>query len=231
MTVTEHTITCPGCGQPLHVPLEAVGKPAHCPHCRTNFFLPANPDGSPGSPQLPRGRIQVPLLLAGPALALLVVGLVGVVVNGMMTVLFAVKPGSELDYARGRVQEIHNIDAMLALKESGGKAAKAEGVVAEPNREADEELARVWAPAMKPIHLTFLIVSVVTVFGGAAMLSRRFYPLAFIGCLAAMANVNNFCCVPGGIAGLWGILVLVRDDGRELFRRRAKPSAEPPIRE
>jgi hypothetical protein len=40
-----------------------------------------------------------------------------------------------------------------------------------------------------------------------------------LGCFAAALNVNELgCCFPGALAGIWGILMLVRDEGRRYFR-------------
>jgi hypothetical protein len=62
-------------------------------------------------------------------------------------------------------------------------------------------------------------VSAVTFLGGVAILRGRGPWLAFLGCAAAVVNVNHLCCLPGAIAGVWGILALSRDDVRAHFRR------------
>jgi hypothetical protein len=215
--MTDPAISCPGCLRPLHVPADAVGKTAHCPHCRTNFFLPRNPDGTPGTPVLPKLRFAVPRMVAAPAFALLTVAFVGVVVNGTLLGFFLLKPGADLAYARGRVLEIRSIDMVQGLKEAK-RADPAAAPAPDPEQDArDEELAELWAPAMKPLHTTFLVVSLLTAAGAGAMLAGRWYPLALFGCLAAAVNVNNFCCVPGAIAGVWAFLVLIRDDSRKHF--------------
>jgi hypothetical protein len=52
-----------------------------------------------------------------------------------------------------------------------------------------------------------------------AMVLGRGYWLAMAGCVAAALCVNPCCCVPGFVAGLWGFLMLVRDEGQRYFAR------------
>ena len=99
----EYVIACPGCKAPLQVPAASVGKPAHCPHCRAAFDLPAKADGTPDEPTL---RRTMPRTLVYPAFLLLMLGLAGTVVNGILTAQFLLIPGSDLAFARGRVQEV-----------------------------------------------------------------------------------------------------------------------------
>lgn len=209
-------IECPGCRRPLNVPPSALGRAAHCPHCRVNFFLPANPDGSPSAPQL-RERFVVPRIISGPAFALLVISLVGVIVNGTLLALFVRKPEAALEYARGRVFELRALDAARGLRENPNQKPED---VPEPTADdlaRDEAMAAALAPTMTPRHAIFLGVSLVAAAGAAAMLLGRWYPLALLGCFAAAVNLENFCCVPGGLAGLWAFLVLIRDEGRVHF--------------
>lgn len=222
-------IVCPGCAKPLHVPPDAVGKPANCPHCRAAFFLPANADGSPGTPEIGQrfARIGgVPRVLAGPGLALLVVSLAGVIVNGFLTLQFSARPGADLEFARNRVRELRSSGDAEDLRKAAQKkkdappddpAAKA---AAERLEDAqDEALAAAWAPWMKPLHAVSLGISAVAAVGAFCVLRGRFYPLALLGCVAAAVNVNHLCCVPGTLAAAWTFLALIQDDARAHFRR------------
>lgn len=230
-----HLITCPGCRRPLKLPSAAVGKPGHCPHCKAAFDIPANPDGSPGPVRL---RRAIPRLLIYPAFVLLMLGLAGTLVNGYLSALFAFVPGSDLEFARGRVREVRSAELLTAVgraaqgnwehapRAAAGGVAAAQATVGAAEAEEDrqnEALATEWAPGMKPIHFVSTALSVVALLGGWAMLRGRWYPLAVLGCVAAAVNVNHLCCVPGVFAGIWGILVLVRDEGRAYFRRGLAP--------
>lgn len=209
----------------LNVPESAVGGPAHCPHCKTNFQIPANPDGSPGEPVVSTGQrlmLKVPDLLIGPAFGLIAAGAIGAAVNGLLLTIFLIRPGADKDYAMSQV----------LLLRTGGLFAEAREAARDPDKELPEpdleELAReeaeneavaeAWATYMVPVHAAFLPISLLAFAGGIAMLTSRYYWLAVLGCFAAMINLNNMCCIPGGISGLWGLLVLIRDDGRACFR-------------
>jgi hypothetical protein len=62
-----------------------------------------------------------------------------------------------------------------------------------------------------------LAVSVVVFVGGVSMVRRRNYRLAQVACVLAALNIAHGCCVPGALAGLWGLLMLGSDEGREHF--------------
>ena len=68
------------------------------------------------------------------------------------------------------------------------------------------------------VSMIGIALGVITAIGGYCMLRGRGYYFAFAGCIAAAFNINELaCCVPGAISGFWGILILVRDDGRRYF--------------
>jgi hypothetical protein len=222
----DYQITCHGCGKPLHVPAAAAGKTGYCPYCQAAFLLPVNPDGTPGPPRPVRRWPGVPRPLVIPGFGLLMLGLAGTLVNGYLAARLSLEPGFDLNYARGRVREVRSIEAM-----SGGTRpsddwphaplAAAAGAAAATDRadRADEELAAAWAPATRPVHAASAAVSLVELLGGIAILRGRWYPLALVGCVAAAVNVNHLCCLPGAVAGLWGLAALARDDVRAFFKR------------
>jgi hypothetical protein len=53
--------------------------------------------------------------------------------------------------------------------------------------------------------------------GGLALVRRRGYRFVQVACVLAALNVAHACCVPGALAGLWGLLMLGSDEGREHF--------------
>jgi hypothetical protein len=73
---------------------------------------------------------------------------------------------------------------------------------------------------MVPLHWASTAVSALAFLGGVAILRGRWYPLAVAGCVAAILNVNHLCCLPGAVAGVWGLMALVRDDVRAHFKGR-----------
>ncbi len=228
--MSDFVIVCPGCRKPLRVPAATVGGPAHCPHCKTNFRLPANPDGSPGEPvrtRRPGYVIRLPGPLIFPAFALIVLGLLGTLVNLYMSVQFTFRPGSDLEYARLLVAEQRAQKALYAIGnrdddwEPAPHAALAgPAATVAMDDVQDERLATTWAAGMIPLHTTSTVISALALLGGFAILRGRYYPLALVGCVAAIVNVNHFCCAPGVVAGVWGILALIRDDVKPHFRRK-----------
>ncbi len=224
---TDHVIACPGCKQPLRLPTDALGKTGHCPHCRAAFRVAA--DGTPQLVAPSRFTLNLPRPLLVPAYGLLMLGLAGVLVNGYLSVLFATRPGFDVEFARGRVFEVRSAEEMSGSMRPaeweydkyaavGGVAAAEAAGVAEKDRRS-EELAQSWAAGMRPLHLVSVAVSAVSFLGGVAILRGRWLWLAFLGCAAAILNVNHLCCLPGAVAGVWGILALSRDDVRTHFRR------------
>lgn len=217
-------IACPGCRAQLHVPADAGGKPAHCPHCRAAFRL--TPDGNPAP--IPAG-LRLPRLLVVPAFGLLMLGVAGTLVNGYLSVLFTFVPGADREFARGRVREVRSAQILsdagkphrwvpMPYAAVAGVAAGSLASEAEQDR-LDEELARTWAPGMKPLHWISTAVSAVVLLGGFAILRGRWYALALLGSVAAIVNVNHLCCLPGAVAGVWGVMTLVRDEARAYFGR------------
>ena len=224
-------ITCPHapCGQALRLPLDAIGRPISCPHCRTSIGVTLGDDGQPTAPVVLRAGPRLPRMLLVPAVALLVLGIAGTFANGYIAADAATRPGADMEQARRQVGDLNNLDEMSGPKDSkkakpeeptaidliavvGGQAAAA-GVIEVRN----ETIARTWAPWVVPVNGTFAGVSLFVALGGLLILRGRGYWFALLACLAAMLNVNHACCFPGTVAGLWGILMLVRDDGRKHF--------------
>ncbi len=233
MTPARTLLPCPGCGRTLGLPPEALGKPLNCPHCGVNFHVPRGPDGTPGAVEAgaPKARFAagLPRGFVVPALMLLMLGFAGLFVDGYLSYLFATRPNADYDYAYNRVIEARSIVSMgdtspaasddweqRAPASVGGCAmAVSAGEILEDA--ANAKLARAWQPSVAPASHYSVVASALAAFGGFCILRGRFYWLAIVGCVAAIANVNHLCCIPGGVAGVWGILSLVRDDGRLHF--------------
>jgi hypothetical protein len=155
-------------------------------------------------------------MLLGPGFALLMVGVVAATVNGVLLGRFLMTPGSELEHARWQVQEFRNQQLDLQARAAENDPAPADP----PDTSAlEEDIAQAWATRVIPFHVAGFLCGVATACGGLATLTGRFYPLALLGCVTAILNLNYLCCVPGFAAGAWAGLMLVRDDGRQHFRR------------
>ena len=238
---TRTVLPCPACGRSLGFPAEAVGKPLNCPHCGAAFHIPLAHDGTPGAltPGTPPSRpaFDLPRGFIVPVFGLLMLGFAGMLVDGYLSYRFATVPDADYEYAYGRVIEARSIESMGDTKAAASDEweqiapAAAAGCVmaieatAVIEDAANVRLARAWQPAVAPASHYTIIASALAALGGMCILRGRCYWLAILGCVAAIANVNHLCCIPGGIAGLWGLLTLVRDEGRLHFGIVPKPGA------
>jgi hypothetical protein len=243
----ELLITCPNlaCSQPLKLPSEAVGQPLSCPHCRSALRVELTPEGTLASVTLAAAGWRVPRQFFVPGLALLMVGLTAILMNGYLAWQCRADAAFALEYARNRAHDLRNGEELnfnsneekpdddektkerkkrkREAKEAtsdelfGALAGSAAAYSVPAN--ADERTAQLWAPWIYPSRFVGMALGAISAVGGYCMLRGRGYLVAFAGCIAAAVNVNELaCCVPGAIAGFWGILMLVRDDGRRYFR-------------
>ena len=226
---TNTQICCPVCQSPLAVPAEAYDQPVRCPHCQATFEVGADVDASSPRVVLRRSRVlTIPKSLFGPALALVFFGLAGTLVNGYLSLKFTFQPGADREFARARVSQIRTAGILAEAKDQARDQAAPRGDLPSadaPLSPAEEALAEAWAPSMRPIHLGGLISSLLTLTGAICILWGRHYTLAILGCFTSALNVDPICCVPGGIAGIWGFLMLIRDEGHRHFSQRREATA------
>ena len=211
MTPETEIIACPACKHLLRVPLDWLGTQVQCPECKAMFRAPVRADGKlteqelisrPAAPAAAPRKPDAMLLL--PAFGLLFCGITGAIVNGVFQYQFFTDPAGAKGWARSQ---------MPALRQAGfGTPGTPEEQAAEDERNADQ-LARVYQRVV-PVSL---LVSVVIFAGGLSMALRRNYRLAKVACVLASLNMAHGCCIPGALAGLWGLLMLSSDEGREHF--------------
>ena len=186
------SVICPGCQKPIRVPADVLGQTAKCPFCKCRFQAPVRtPDGTLTEPQLHRRNPFAESKTFGPGLALIFVGLLGVLAN-------VVKVGQ-----------------MYADREEFANQVR-EDFDHSPFREYTEATIR-WMPV---VRIVFLGLSALVVAGGIAMLARRWHALAMLGSVAALFNVANYCCVLGFPAGASALFVLRNPEVRAQFQSR-----------
>jgi|GEM_PF-1901049 len=228
----EVVITCPkrSCSAPLRLPISAVGQPLSCPHCRTALRIELDPSGQPIRVDVIGTNWRMPKLLIVPGFALMILGGAGLFANAYVAGRCWNDPGFNAVYARARVDDLRGSEnltgpAGATKKRSSEDASPQEAFAALAGtlayaayqEQTDAALAEEWAPYVARLHSIFAGISLVSFIGGACIVWGRFYWLAILGCVAAIVNVNLMCCVPGTVAGLWGILTIVRDEGRKHF--------------
>ena len=208
-------ISCPACNHLLRVPLDWLGTAVQCPECKARFKAPAR-DGSGGltaaelisrpaaAAGAPTRRADMMLLL--PAFGLLVCGIAGVIVNARWSYKLLTDPAAAKESLQG---------VFAQLRQSGFGADDPEA----DRERLDAERAEQAAGTLRWALPTFAVVSAVVLLGGLSISLRWNYRLAQVGCVAAMLNFAHLCCVPGAIAGVWGLLMLGSSEGREHFGR------------
>ncbi len=208
----EAVTSCPACGHLLRVPRAMLGVRVQCPECRVLFQAPTrDPAGNLTAPSLvpaaaPTRKKPDPLLLL-PAFGLLFCGVAGLVVNGILAYKFWSDPAGADGFVRGQVAN---------LRQAGWFGAD------DPEAERDRRDADRAAEAVRLLRWVFPLaggLSGVVFLGGLSIALRWNRRLAQVGCVAAALNLPHFCCLPGGVAGVWGLLMLASDEGRAHFAR------------
>jgi hypothetical protein len=206
-------ISCPACNHLLRVPLDWLGQPVQCPECKAMFKAPVRDGDSLTRPELisrptpaapPGARKKLDAMLLLPAFGLLFCGVAGLIVNGMLTYKFLADPVGSKQYIKNQ---------MPNFREHGLGADDPP----EERERLDDERADKAARTMRWVLPVFAGVSALALLGGLSIALRWNYRLAQVGCVAAAINVPHFCCVPGSVAGMWGLLMLSSDEGRAHF--------------
>ena len=212
MTPETEVVACPACKHLVRIPLDWLGTQVQCPECKAMFRAPVRVGNTLSEPVLisrpaaapPASPKKPDLMLLLPAFGLLLVGFAAVVVNGILLYLFLADPNGAFGWAQKQ---------MPALRQAGfGSPGTPEEQAAE-----DERNARQLANVYKWLIPISFAVSLVEFAGGLSIVRRRNYRLAKVACVLAALNVAHLCCVPGALFGLWGLLMLSSDEGREHF--------------
>ena len=213
MAPETEVISCPACQHALRVPADWLGQTVQCPECQAKFQAPTREDGrltapillsapAPVKPVPARGRAD--LMLTLPAFGLMLIGVVATIVDGFLTVHFARSP----DGGKGIL-----IDRIPELRRMGLETS-------DPNLDQQTQYEQAAAQTASIVMWALplgTVAGVGTFAGGLAMVLRKRYRLAQIGCVLAAVNLPGLFCVPGALFGLWGLLLLSSDEGREHF--------------
>ena len=211
-------VNCPACAKPVAIPAEYLGRIVHCVQCKATFTASDPPTLVRRTPS------KISPFFFVPTFGLLLLGAAGVAANGYLYFAIANDPNVAKDYARGIVRELAETkpsDLPKSPKTEDEKSAVAEtrkAFDAEQDRRI-EASAEAMVPYMRSVQGPFALVSLGVFAGGLAFALRRWYVLAFVGCALAVANVNQACCIPGAVVGLWGFFALISEEGRRYFGR------------
>ncbi len=177
-----------------------LGQRAECPHCKSHFRAPIRNE---------QGELTEPLLLRRnpfanrrvlPGMALLLVGLIGFLSNGLQAVKAYVDPRTFEDQTR---------DFFNHAAES----------TKSPEVRDKIPLTLKWLPRVR-IALAFL--SLITIAGGWSLLRARRHGMAMFGSILAMMNIANCCCFGNVLVGAWAIYTLLNPEVRAQFQAHAQ---------
>ncbi|MDB5313089.1 MAG: hypothetical protein JWO38_7291 [Gemmataceae bacterium] len=218
MSSETEVISCPACKHLLRVPAEWLGQTVQCPECKATFRAPVRDGDKLTDPVLIAGpaaatpapaRPRTDPLLTLPAFGLMLVGIVSLIANGVLFGRFVTSPDGGKDWVKNQLP---------AIRQMGLVPPEAQTDKEKENKEAaDEQAAADLAPKLRWVWLAAAAAGGVVFAGGLAIVRRKNYRLAQFGCVLAAVNVPHLCCVPGAIFGLWGLLMLMSDEGREHF--------------
>ena len=211
--MADSLIPCPACQIALRVPDEFRGKVITCLECKAS--LRASPrSGNAVLSLVPRsaarGGFPPRIFIAMASLVLL--GFAGVLVNGYYAIQFHTDPDALERYADSTLAQMVSIQMFGAKKKDVDEKWDAETT----SRRAKEWVAE-HGDRMKTMAYVFTVVSLVVVLGGISFAFHKPYWLGWLGCVAAIANLNHGCCFPGVVAGIWGMATLFSNEGRRYF--------------
>jgi predicted Zn finger-like uncharacterized protein len=203
-------IACPNCRHQLRVPDHLLGTAVRCPQCRAFFRAPLRrDDGSLAEPELlsdvptvepvggrPPGRS--PALV--PGILLLLVGLIGLLMNGFTAYRM-------LFQTDDMVTQFRDI-----LSDPNGPFRKQLGEQAKPE-EITPERVRQWGN----VSAIFAGVNLLIVLGAICILSLRFYGFSILTCVLAILYVWLLCCLISGPFGIWALIKLLDPQVRASF--------------
>lgn len=207
-------ISCPACHHLLRVPHEWLGQTVQCPECRALFKGPSRAGDSLTPAELisrpqatpvasPRKRLDVMLLF--PAFGLMLCGVAGMAINGVNSSKLLFDPDGGRAWVRSQVEYLH----------SSGFGATEPGENLKERNDRDVEQVLTLERWMLP---ACFLLSLGEFLGGLSIALHWNYRLAQIGCVLAMLNIANFCCLPGIIVGIWGLLMISSEEGGEHFQ-------------
>ncbi len=216
--MADDLIHCPSCGFQLRLPTELYGTAVECPQCHARFTAPA-PVARPAADRPPPGReydaaipahVQYDRALgqggnptAAPAIALLITSLMGLLFAAYIMVMVQVVKSQPLDWEARIDQELNkNKDITAAQRQEIRRMFSADNVAL---------YGLGWCA-------TILVGNLITAAGAALMLARRGRSLGILGCIFALNPINLPACFLQVPFGIWGLLVLMSESGRRVFR-------------
>jgi hypothetical protein len=185
---------CPNCKKTIRIPPDVFGQTARCPFCKCHFAAPIRTPEGLTEPVLVRRNLFANRVFA-PAIALLLYGLVGLLLNGIQV---------SRSYADPEAVEREMREQLEEAAERSNR----------PELRGHIPLTLKWWPR---VRLASAALSLVTIAGAVSMLQQKRHGLAMLGSVIAMFNVASCCCFVGIVLGGWSLFVLMNPDVRARF--------------
>lgn len=213
---------CPNCGIALAIPEEFRGRVIRCLECRVDFQ--SRKDGS----VLRLNRLSYPPKILVPMVMLILLGAMGVFVNGYYAFSFRQSSEAIVAYTESTIAQMNAANFLNQTKDKNKNkdVAPARELPPEERRRQMLKYAEEHRDSLVQTMLIFASLSGFVLLGGISFAYGRWTWLAGLGCLAAIVNLNHGCCFPGAVAGLWGLMTILSDVGQRHFGL-LKPLPEP----
>ncbi|QVL29871.1 hypothetical protein KIH39_13425 [Telmatocola sphagniphila] len=204
-------VICPKCTNKTRVPESLFGQPVRCPECKTIYRAPVkDAEGNLGlaellpepPPQKPVKFTNSPLLI--PGLLLLLLAMTSLILDCAGYYIFEIK----------KDQTVQNFKEVFKNPENEARknAEKFVGRKIEPEDITETNI--------KPIanHVTYAFpIGCLMLVGSLAILTRKFYPLAVLGSIAAICNFGCLMCLFSAPVGIFSLVKLFDPDSKKLF--------------
>lgn len=196
-------ISCPACRHALRVPADMLGADVQCPECDASFTAPRR-DGDRLTEAVllsepPERRIHRPAgrILWIPAFGLMLVGVVSIAINVYTLIEIAANPAA--------FEQRKQADTEALLTQVLG-----------PNQ-AGANVPKIAWQSIAALSGWCVFCAIASFAAGVACLLRKGLWVARIGSILAFLNIAECCCAPGGIFGLWALILLFSEDARDYF--------------
>lgn len=214
-------ISCPQCSRPLRVPDALVGRLVKCPSCNVQFQAAAgnavpqpvvlNSPLEAGPSPLPTGPVgqffaqpapypaswaadSARAALTGPAICLILVGILGLLVNTFGLVNTWLIDPAEMAEAQQQMQQ------RMGLPQQ------------------DPQTMELSMRIALGLYMACALGSLIIILGAIQMLRLRSYWLALLGSIVPFFVIMPCCCVVGTPFGIWSLVMLLRPEIRDAFQ-------------
>jgi hypothetical protein len=180
--------------------------------------MSGSPDDPYLNPRVPDARdVEVARgAVAGPALLLILNGILGLILVGLLSVPFVFNPEGFVDWAEG----------VVAQQPPSPEKQQAEQDIAQARQQLNDPDARQVIVTRGAVILGIPAAgNLLAILGAIAMRRLSSYGLSLAGGIVSLIPLGTGCCLTGIPFGIWALVVLSRPEVKAGFlaRRNAPP--------